>query len=660
MARGPVPGANTMTFLQDRRELLSGIVPAYTGPEASTLQLGELQKQIPSLYALLGVNAAALAFTHYAYAPGWMTVGLPGFMIAVCAVRGVHWWRLSLKGVTEAEAMAVLRRTSILTILFSIVFVAWAIGLTAYGGPFEHGHVAIFVAITIVACIFCLTHLPVAALLGTFIVIGAFLVHCFTSGNSVFIAIALNTAFVTVVMVRILINNFLAFLLLIASKAEAQRLVEENRSLAHTDSLTGLPNRRCFFKHLDALIAASAGDQASFALAIFDLDRFKPINDTFGHTAGDRVLAETGRRLAALAADGAIIARLGGDEFGVLFPATAMADVVERCDRICLALHAPISLGEMQVSPGCSGGLAVYPSAGRDADALFDRADYALYHSKERKRGTTTLFSQEHEDAIRAERAVETALQSADLAAEMEMHYQPILDTTTATVTTVEALARWTSPRLGRVPPDRFIAVAERCGMIHALTLLLLGKALADAARLPAGIGLSFNLSSHDLASPETVVAVLAAVRQSGLDPKRITLELTETALMRDFEGAHQAITLLRALGIKIALDDFGTGYSSLNYVHRLPLDRIKIDRGFMADVESDLGRSVVSTILDLCQNLGLDGIAEGIETVEQLNAVRRHGCRYVQGYLIGRPTPIADLLERLPTMTLPPERISA
>lgn len=635
-----------MSFLRGRRELLSGIVPSYTDPEACIHQIGELQKQIPSLYALLSVNACALAFTHYPFAPAWMTVGLPGTMIGLCAVRAVHWWHLRPQAISGDEAVTRLRGTSLLTVLFSALFVGWAMKLNAYGGPFEQGHVAIFIAITVIACIFCLTHLPAAALIVTVIVMGSFLIHCFTSGNSVFIAIALNTAFVTVVMVRILTNNFLAFLQLVASKAEAQRLGAENQRLAHTDSLTGLPNRRYFFQRLDARIAASAGGNAAFALAIFDLDRFKPINDTFGHTAGDRVLEETGRRLGGFAADGVTIARLGGDEFGVLIHSADWTDAaVDLCNRICTALHAPISLGETQVVPGCSGGLALYPSAGRAADALFDRADYALYHSKERKRGTTTLFSQEHEDAIRAERAVETALQSADLAAEMEMHYQPILDTVTDRITTVEALARWTSPKLGRVPPDRFIAVAERCGMIHSVTLLLLRKALADAARLPAEIGLSFNLSSHDLASPETVIAILAAVRQSGLDPKRITLELTETALMRDFEGAQKAITLLRALGIKIALDDFGTGYSSLNYVHRLPLDRIKIDRGFMADVESDLGRSVVITILDLCQNLGLDGIAEGIETMEQLNAVRRHGCRYVQGYLIGMPQPISELL---------------
>ena len=642
-----------MKFICGRSELLSGVVPGYTEPEACTRQLMELKKQVPSLYALLSVNACALAFTHYPFAPAWLTVGLPGPMIALCAFRAVHWWRMQPQDIAGPAALKRMRATSLLTVLFSVVFVGWAMMLNAYGGPFEQGHVAIFVAITVIACIFCLTHLPLAAFLVTVIVMGVFLIHCFTSGNSVFIAIALNTAFVTVVMVRILTNNFLAFLQLVASKAEAQRLSEENQRLAHTDSLTGLPNRRYFFQRLDALIAASAGNGAAFALAIFDLDRFKPINDTFGHTAGDRVLEETGRRLEAFAGSGMTIARLGGDEFGVLIHAAARPDeVADLCDRICAALRAPISLGDTQVVPGCSGGLALYPQAGRAADALFDRADYALYHSKERKRGSTTLFSQEHEDAIRDARAVETALQSADLAAEMEMHYQPILDTATDRITTVEALARWTSPKLGRVPPDRFIAVAERCGMIHALTLLLLRKALADAARLPPEIGLSFNLSSHDLASPETVVAILAAVRQSGLDPRRITLELTETALMRDFEGAQRAITLLRALGIKIALDDFGTGYSSLNYVHRLPLDRIKIDRGFMADVETDLGRSVVSTILDLCQNLGLDGIAEGIETTEQLNAVRRHGCRYVQGYLIGMPQPMTELLDGLRTMT--------
>ena len=632
------------------RQFLHGVCADSGNDRIAPRQLVELKKQIPSLYALLAVNAAALSCTHYGLAPDWLTVWLPGIMLALCVVRAIRWWQLRPEGASEAQALGQLRRTLALTAVLALGFVTWAIALGTYGGPFEQGHTAIFVAITVIACIFCLMHLPAAAFLATALVMGVFVARCLTSGNTVFVAIALNTAFVTIVMVRILSGNFRTFIELIESQDRAQRLAEENARLAHTDSLTGLPNRRYFFQRLDALIEA-AGSEGRFVLAIFDLDRFKPINDTYGHTVGDRVLAETGRRLAAFASADVTVTRLGGDEFGVLLRAPAgAAEALALADRICAALQEPIRLAELKVVTGCSGGLALYPEAGRDADALFDRADYALYHSKEDRRGASTLFSREHEDAIRAERAVDTALRTADLAAEMEVHYQPILDTLTDEIVMVEGLARWISPTLGRVPPDRFIAAAERGGMIHALTLLLFRKALADAARLPLRVGLSFNLSSHDLASPETVLAVMAAVRESGLDPKRITLELTETALMRDFSRAQDSIRALRALGIKIALDDFGTGYSSLGYVHRLPLDRIKIDRSFMADIETDLGRSVVTTILDLCHNLGFEGVAEGVETPGQLAAMRRHGCRYVQGYLIGAPMPLPALIDTLET----------
>jgi len=609
-------------------------------------QLAELHKQIPTLYSLLSANACALAATHYPFAPLVLTLGLPGVLIAVCLVRAVRWWRMRPETISEAQAARQLQRTTVLTAIFSVAFVSWAIALNGYGGPYEQGHVAIFVAITVIACIFCLTHLPVAAFLVMGIVMSVFLFCCVASGNPVFLAIAVNTTFVTAVMVRVLSNNYRAFVQLVASQAEANRLSDDNARLAHTDGLTGLPNRRYFFQRLDELIEESTANNTRFALAIFDLDRFKPINDTYGHNVGDRVLAETGRRLAAFASADVSVTRLGGDEFGVLVRSPGPPDeIVAFCDCICSALQKPVLIGDIRVVTGCSGGLAKFPRAGREANELFDRADYALYHSKEHRRGVSTLFSQEHEDAIRAERAVEAALSTADLVAEMEMHYQPILDTATGEIAFVEGLARWTSPTLGRVPPDRFIAAAERCGMIHTMTLLLLRKALADCVGLPPAIGLSFNLSAHDLASPETMVAILAAVRQSGLNPGRLTMELTETALMRDFDQAKASINALRALGVKIALDDFGTGYSSLNYVHRLPLDKIKIDRSFMADIDTDLGCSLVSTILDLCQNLGLDGIAEGVETDEQLEAAHRHGCRYIQGYIVGKPMPIADLL---------------
>ena len=637
--------------------------------EISTRQLAELQKQAPSLYALLVVNAAALAWTHYPFAPAWLTFGVLAVLGPICIVRAIHWWRLSIDGVSPSEAAHCLRRTTALSASLALPFVLWAFALNRYGGPFEHAHVVFFVAITVIACIFCLTHLPVAAYLVTLIVGGVFLFNCLTSGNGVFVAMAWNTAFVAVVMVRILSNNFAAFVQLVDSQAdvsaqqgETQRLIVENARLAHTDSLTELPNRRYFFLQVEEAIEIAAAEGEPFALGILDLDRFKSINDTYGHLVGDRHLAEMGRRLSSFQGERVLLARLGGDEFGLLIRSPCANDaLVAHCDRICQALAEPIRFGDTRLSSGCSAGVALYPDAGHSADILFDRADYALYHSKERRRGATTLFTQKHEDAIRAERAVETALQNADLDTEMEVHFQPVLDVSTNRISMVEALARWTSPTLGAVSPDRFIAAAERGGTIHSLTLLLLGKALAGMARLPAGVGLSFNLSSHDLGSSETVLAVLAAVRASGVDPRRLTLELTETALMADFETAKQSIVTLRALGIAIALDDFGTGYSSLGYVHRLPLDKIKIDRSFMAGIETAAGRSIVTTVLDLCQNLGLDCIAEGVETDAQLRTLRGFGCRYVQGYLVGKPMPIDAVLGRLQEQPAPSdERLRA
>ena len=615
----------------------------------ATRQVAELRKQIPTLYGLLCVNSWTLAATHLHLATTFLTVVVPLFATVVCIVRAMTWWRMRPETMTESQAIRQLNVTTVLTAIISLSFVSWAMALRNYGGPYEQFHAVIFVSVTIIACTFCLTHLPAAAYVSTSTVITVLLLCCLLSGNGVFLAVTVNTVFVTAVMVRILTNNYRDFVELVASKAEASRLSDENARLAHTDSLTGLPNRRYFFQHLEHLTRTCAAERRRFALAIFDLDQFKPINDTYGHTVGDRVLAETARRLSTFAGPGVTVARLGGDEFGVLIRDPGSPEtVIAFCDRICAALQEPIRLDEIRMVAGCSCGLAKFPSAGQEAASLFDRADYALYHSKLHRRGTTTLFSQVHEDAIRAERAVETALRTADLSAEMRMHYQPILDTATGAVIMVEALARWTSPVLGQIPPDRFVAAAERSGMIQALTLLLLRKTLADCARLPPHVGLSFNLSAHDLAAPETVEAIIATVRESCIDPRRLTLELTETALMRDFEQAKAAIVSLRALGMKIALDDFGTGYSSLGYVHRLPLDKIKIDRSFMAAVDTEVGGSVIATILTLCRTLGLDGIAEGIETPDQREAARRHGCRYIQGYLVGRPMPIETLLGRL------------
>jgi diguanylate cyclase (GGDEF)-like protein len=523
--------------------------------------------------------------------------------------------------------------------------------LDRYGGPIERGHVALFIAVTVIGCIFCLANLPQAALLVTAVVTIPYLAYYLVQGSPVFIAMAFNIALVTAVMIRALLNSFAGFGTLIRSKdrlaakqQEAERLGAENARLAHTDALTGLPNRRHFFAEFDRLLADAKHNGRQIAVGVLDLDRFKPVNDTYGHVMGDRLLMAVGQRLAAAASDTMILARLGGDEFGILLT----ADIGETCaigQSVCDRLSRPFLIDDQRIQLGCSAGFAIFPQAGDTVHALFDRSDYALYHVKSTDRGRCALFSHEHETLIRSERAIESALQTADLETELHVRFQPILCTHSGTVAGVEALGRWTSATIGQVSPERFITTAERIGAIHAITLILFRKALRDFARMPETIGLSFNLSAHDIVSPNTISILIRMIESAGIDPKRITFELTETALLRDFDAAVRGIRALRALGMRIALDDFGSGYSSLGYLRRLPLDKVKVDRSFIADMDEASGRNIITAILGLCQTLELDCIVEGVETEAQLRSLRDLGYRMAQGYLFARPMDLGELL---------------
>ncbi|USI71449.1 putative bifunctional diguanylate cyclase/phosphodiesterase [Sphingomonas morindae] len=614
-------------------------------------QWREMRRQVPFLYALLIVNGAAVAYTHRAVAPLWLTLWAAVALASLSAVRMVHWLTVGTRQQPDGlGARRALRRTTLLSAVLAAGYVGWAVALDDYGGPMERAHVALFIAITVIGCIFCLICLPQAALAVTVIVTGAYLVHYLPSGDTVWTAIALNIAAVTLVMVQVMFNSFRAFTALVRSReelgarqAESERLGRENALLAHTDSLTGLPNRRYFLARLEAMLAERNASGGRFVVGVLDLDRFKPVNDTHGHVVGDRLLTQVGERLRGLATPSMLIARLGGDEFGM-----TLVDDVDHAQAIgqsfCDALTMPFQLDDIRITIGCSCGLAAYPEAGTSAHALFDRSDYALYHAKSHGRGGAALFSLEHETAIRSERAIETALQEADLDAELDVHFQPIIDTAAMRVISVEALARWTSPLLGRVPPDQFIPTAERLGLIRAITLSLFRKASAAAAQLPQEIGLSFNLSALDIASPETIAALVEAITTGPVPAARITFELTETALMRDFDRAVAAMRRLRALGAQIALDDFGTGYSSLGYLRLLPLDKIKVDRSFAADLQDVSGRNIVTAIFGLCRNLALDCVIEGVESEEQLLRLQELGYRLVQGYLFARPMPLPAL----------------
>ncbi|KQT54742.1 hypothetical protein ASG43_04045 [Aureimonas sp. Leaf454] len=616
-----------------------------TSPDIAMAQFKVLQRQVPLLYALLSVNALAVAYTHHGQAPDWMTIGVSGVLVSVSLVRLVVWVLRRHREATAAEALSNLRRTTILSVVLAVAYISWSLSLNAYGGPYEHAHVAIFIAITVIGCIFCLMQLPQAALAVAIVVTVPYLVFYLRLNNPVFSAIALNMFLVTLVMVQVLLNSYRSFIQVIVSRGETERLSRENLRLAHTDVLTGLPNRRHFFLDLEESLDRARRTARPLAVGLVDLDRFKPVNDTYGHVVGDRLLEEVSRRFDALSASGCVMARLGGDEFGFFIDCDE-----EEAHRIaaslCDTLARPFQIEGITLSIGGSCGVAVYPDGGLTTHELFDHADYALYKSKSACRGSATFYSADHETKILSDRAVEAALRAADLEAEMEIHLQPIVHEPSGRVAAVEALARWNHPRLGPVEPDLFVAIAERSGLIHDLTLILLAKALRTLTELPGGMPLCFNLCAQDITNPQTVIAILALVRRTAVDPSRLTFELTETALLRDVDVANRSIRLFRSVGIGIALDDFGTGSSSLSQLHRLPIDTLKIDRSFVKVGAGQPVQTILASIRALGAAMTLDCIVEGVETGEQLAILRAIGFERFQGDHFAAPmTPDALLL---------------
>lgn len=616
-------------------------------PRLAIAQVTNLYRQVPLLYGLLLINSLAVAVTHRDSAPALLTVTVPALLFAVTLIRLLRWARAGRRGDAPSPAAArrQLRTITAAAAPIAIAYMIWSLLLMRYGGAAQQTHAAVYLSTTVMGCVFCLMSLPQAALLVATMVVPPFIAACLAHYQIMFAVIATNVALVVAVLLRVLFNSFDYFRDQVAARAaleqqhaELVRLNAENGRLALTDSLTALPNRRQFHHDLDLL--AAARDGTPFAVGLLDLDRFKPVNDTYGHQVGDLLLVELARRMRAVAGGTTTVYRLGGDEFGLL-TLGAREEAVAAAEWLCQSIAAPFSIGELRVAVGGSLGLALsgeVEAAGALAGELFDRADYALYHAKRVNGGGTCVFTPDMARAIRTDRAIEAALQASALDEELRVVAQPIVAAASGTIVAVEWLARWRSPLVGEVSPAEFIALAERSSLIHGITLAVFRKGLAAARTLPAELALSFNLSACDLHSPATMAAIEREITASGVAAERIWIEVTETAVMRDPPAAARALAQLRARGIKVALDDFGTGHSSLSNLHQLPLDKVKIDRSFLADDEAARGWAVVAAVVALCRSLALECVAEGVETEAQLDALLRIGCGAVQGYLFSPP----------------------
>jgi diguanylate cyclase (GGDEF)-like protein/PAS domain S-box-containing protein len=418
--------------------------------------------------------------------------------------------------------------------------------------------------------------------------------------------------------------------------------------LAFYDPLTGLPNRALLQDRLQEALADAVGDNGAFALAVLDLDRFKEVNDALGHPVGDALLREVGWRLQQQARSTDTIARLGGDEFALLLPAAHDETLAREMVRhFLVALEAPFSIDGATIGVGASVGVTLYGAHGTDAATLLRCADIAMYAAKRNQLGLA-VYAADQNTASSDELGMYAELRTAITTGELVLYYQPKIALASAEPVGVEALVRWQHSQRGLVAPDRFIPLAERSGLMPALTRWVTGTALQQMRlwhQQGIRLSVSVNLSASALNDLELAQEIVRLVSLYGVSAHHLVVEVTESAIMRDFDQARAALDCLRAAGIRVSVDDFGTGQSSLAYLKALSLDELKIDRGFVKDMLTEpQDEAIVRSVIELGHRLGLQVVAEGVEEPAAYEALKRFGCDLAQGYWMGRPLPEKDL----------------
>ena len=453
----------------------------------------------------------------------------------------------------------------------------------------------------------------------------------------------------TVLTAGIVITAFLAVYLGLASRNSRQLALANRRvlELAQTDILTGLPNRAFFLEQLNEAGSHEQWNRNAFSILMLDLDRFKNVNDSLGHAAGDALLRQVAVRLKSALRDTDVLARLGGDEFAIIQAGCPdqRAGSIDLATRISKLIAEPFQLPGHQVEIGTSIGIAFAPEHGDDQEQLLKKADLALYRSKSAGRNCFTLYDEAMSAELEARNTLEGDLRYAIACCQFEVHYQPFFDVQTGRRRGLEALVRWRHPTRGLIPPDQFIPLAEETGLIVPLGEWIMRQACDDATSWPADTKVAVNLSPVQFKQAELFEIIESALQNSGLPPERLEIELTESVLLERAAENHAFMEKLRSIGVSLALDDFGTGYSSLSCLTTFPFDKIKIDKSFIGNLSKrHTSSAIISSIVTLARGLDMSVTAEGVETPEQLERLRTLGVNFAQGYLLGRPVPIGEL----------------
>lgn len=618
------------------------------GADLLTQRFRSLQKQIPQLY--LSVLAC---FVGLQLATSGTLVERTSpiiFVILLVFCRLFAWFRRRRLDISPDAILKHLAGTLFFSAFFSFSFCVWCFYILRYE-PQDASYVMLFGSLASVGCAYGLSSFPKAARIPLFVLGLPISTGAMLTGQAGYVGLGIALFLIILLVSKVLTTHDQELTQLSLSRsateeerqravaAEASAVEERARAtrIAFLDHLTGLPNRRSLMEALEKRLGSGVHGRPIGALAIIDLDGFKPINDAFGHGAGDAVLQAVGKRLTEGLTGPQECARLGGDEFAVLLPDCLSEDRAKVAgEKVLSVLSSPIPIDNREFTISGSCGLALLKCGDSASEALV-KADIALYDCKQRGKSAVGVFSSAMEVSRIRRLNIEDKLRDPAATSLISLAFQPIFQLASAKLSSFEALARWHLPDLGDVEPSEFIIAAEQIGVIKEISDSLFKRAVAEALTWPSWVTLSFNLSAPQLCAPGLAADMLGEISASGLDPRRVEVEVTETLLLVNFDAARRNLSQLRASGVRVVVDDFGAGYASISYLQEMQFDGVKIDGSLVRSATKAVhSYRLLKGVIELCANLAVPCVAEHIETNEQYNLLRELGCARGQGHLLG------------------------